>query len=262
MNNSNIGVFDSGVGGITVLKEILKVLPHENILYYGDSGNAPYGEKSIEEIQSLCNKILDFFLINNCKAVVVACNTATAAALDKLQNTYSIPIIGVITAGVKGSVKVTKNGKINILATPFTVASNAYVKELKKYYRGFKITQEGCPEFCPMIETGWETYPNRIQILKSHLKQLSEKADTLILGCTHYPIIKGDIEKYFTGNIVDPAIETALELYSLLESTNNLNPSDKTGRVEFFVTGDRKVFKRVAEQFLGFEIKNIYQIDK
>ena len=261
-NNSNIGVFDSGVGGTTVLKEILKVLPHENILYYGDSGNAPYGQKSTEEIQKLCCRILDFFIANNCKAVVVACNTATAAALDKLKNTYSIPIIGVISAGVKGALKVTKNNKINILATPFTVDSNAYIKELRKHFKSFKITQEGCPEFCPMIEIGWETHPDRYDILKSHISHLSQEADTLILGCTHYPIIKNDIKRFFSGNIVDPARETALELYSLLRLNDLLNTSSKIGKVEFFVTGDKKLFKKIAEQFLEFEIKNIYQIDK
>lgn len=261
-SNSNIGVFDSGVGGTTILKEILKVLPNENILYYGDSGNAPYGQKSTEEIQNLCCKILDFFTANRCKAVVVACNTATAAALDILKDRYSIPIIGVIHAGAKGAIKVTKNNRINILATPFTVNSNAYVKELEKFSKNLTITQEGCPEFCPMIESGWENHSDRYEVLRSHIEQLSKSADTLILACTHYPIIREDIEKYFSGNIVDPAKETALELYSLLKLNDAFNTSSKKGKVDFFVSGDKKIFKQIAEKFLGFEIQNIYLVDK
>lgn len=262
LQDQNIGIFDSGVGGTTILKEILKLLPNENIMYYGDSGNAPYGQRSTEDIQKLCCKILDFFMANNCKAVVIACNTATAAALEKLTSLYSVPIIGVIAAGAKGAIKATNNKNINILATPFTVASTAYIKELEKLSRGLSITQEGCPEFCPMIESNWESYENRDEILKSHMDKLSKDADTLILGCTHYPIIKKDIKRYFKGTIVDPARETALELQSLLKLRDLLNTSNKKGKLDFFVTGDKEVFKNIAEKFLGFKINNIYLVDK
>lgn len=260
LEKQSIGVFDSGVGGTTVLKEILSILPNENIFYYGDSKNSPYGEKSAKEIQELCYKILDFFIANECKAVVVACNTATAAALDSLKNRYSIPIIGVIDAGVKRALKVSKNNNINILATPFTVSSKAYITKFKKISENISVTQEGCPEFCTMIENDWETYADRDTLLKAHMSRLSKEADTLILGCTHYPIIRKDIERYFSGNIVDPARETALELYSLLKLNNSLNDSKQKGRVDFFITGDKNSFKKVAEKFLGFEIKNIYSI--
>lgn len=260
LEKQSIGVFDSGVGGTTVLKEILSILPNENIFYYGDSKNSPYGQKSAEEIRELCYKILDFFIANECKAVVVACNTATAAALDSLKNRYSIPIIGVIDAGVKRALKVSSNNKINILATPFTVSSKAYITKFNKISKNISVTQEGCPEFCTMIETGWETHEDRYELLKSHIDNLSKEADTLILGCTHYPIIREDIEKYFSGKIVDPARETALELYSLLKLSDSLNTSDKKGRVDFFVSGNKERFKKVAEKFLGFEIKNIYSV--
>lgn len=260
LEKQSIGVFDSGVGGTTVLKEILSILPNENIFYYGDSKNSPYGEKSAEEIQELCYKILDFFIANECKAVVVACNTATAAALDSLKNRYSIPIIGVIDAGVKRALKVSKNNNINILATPFTVSSKAYIDKFRKISKTISITQEGCPEFCTMIESEWESHSDRYTLLEAHMNNLSKEADTLILGCTHYPIIRKDIEKYFSGNIVDPARETALELYSLLKLNDSLNDSEKKGRVDFFITGDKNSFKKVAEKFLEFEIKNIYSI--
>ncbi len=261
-SNCSIGVFDSGVGGTTILKELIKLLPNENFLYYGDSGNAPYGQKTTEEIQKLCCKILDFFTANNCKAVVIACNTATAAALDRLTNLYSVPIIGVIAAGAKGAMKVTKNNHINILATPFTVNSMAYVKELEKLSKRLTITQEGCPEFCPMIESDWESYPERDEIVASHVAKLSPEADTLILGCTHYPIIKEDIQKFFKGTIVDPAKETALQLYSLLKLSDKFNTEGKKGKLDFFVSGDKELFRGIAEKFLGFKINNIYSVDK
>ncbi len=260
--NLSIGVFDSGVGGTTILKEILLLLPQENIIYYGDSGNAPYGEKSVEEIQNFCSKILDFFMKNGCKAVVIACNTATAAALDKLTVEYSIPIIGVITPGAKGAMKVTKNKKINILATPFTVSSHCYIKELDKFSSSLSIFQEGCPELCPMIENGWDSYPDREEILKNHISKLSKSADTLILGCTHYPIIENDIKKYFSGTIVDPAKETAIDLKNLLKKKKLLNSSGKKGSLDFFISGNIDSFKNIVEKFLGFSIKNIYPVEK
>lgn len=262
LRKQSIGVFDSGVGGTTILKEILNLLPNENIIYYGDSGNAPYGQKTTEEIQKLCCKILDFFTANNCKAVVIACNTATAAALDRLTTLYSVPIIGVIAAGAKGAMKVTKNNHINILATPFTVNSMAYVKELEKLSKRLTITQEGCPEFCPMIESDWESHPERDEVVAAHVAKLSPEADTLILGCTHYPIIKEDIQKFFKGTIVDPAKETALQLYSLLKLSDGFNPEEKKGKLDFFVSGDKELFKGIAEKFLGFKINNIYSVDK
>lgn len=262
LQNQSIGVFDSGVGGTTVLKEILNLLPNENIIYYGDGGNAPYGEKSTEEIQNLCCKILDFFMEKNCKAVVIACNTATAAALDLLRTTYPIPIIGVIAAGAKKAIESTDNLKINVLATPFTVLSKAYVKELEKLTKNISISQEGCPEFCPMIESGWESYPQRKEILKNHISKLSKEADTLILGCTHYPIIKGDIEDIFKGKIIDPAKETASELKELLENRDITNTSKNLGKIDFYVTGNEKNFKIIAEKFLNFKIENIYSIKK
>ena len=261
-NKYNIGVFDSGVGGTTVLKEVINLLPNENILYYGDSGNSPFGEKTPEEIQQLCRKIVNFFINNSCKAVVIACNTATAAALDILKKEFNIPIIGVISAGAKVAVNTTKNNSINILSTPFTALSSAYAKEIKKLSKNINVFQEGCPQFCPMIENGWENYENRESILKEHLNNLPKNSDTLILGCTHYPIIKKDIAKFFNGNIVDPAQETALELKNLLKSNNLLNNDNTNGKVSFYVSGDEKKFKNVAEQFLNFNIERLYKVKK
>lgn len=261
-NKYNIGVFDSGVGGTTVLKEIINLLPNENILYYGDSGNSPYGEKTPEVIQQLSRKIVKFFIQHSCKAVVIACNTATAAALDILREEFKLPIVGVISAGAKVAVNTTKNNSINILSTPFTALSSAYAKEINKLSDKIEVFQEGCPQFCPMIENGWENYEDREIILQAHLNNLPKSSDTLILGCTHYPIIREDIEKYFKGNIVDPAKETANELKTLLEKHDLLNLSKEKGELQFFISGDELKFKKIAEQFLNFNIDKIFKVEK
>ena len=261
-NNFNIGVFDSGVGGTTVLKAIINALPNENILYYGDNGNAPYGERTLEDIQRLCLKIMEFFKVNNCKAVVIACNTATAASLEIINERYNIPVIGVINPGAKSAIKASKSRNIGVLSTPFTAKSNAYANAIKKLDDSITVYQEGCSELCPMIENSWETYENREEILKNHISTFPETVDTVVLGCTHYPIIREDIAKLFTKTIVDPAKETAIELQKTLEKLNLLNSSTEKGKIDFFVSGEIEKFKKVAEKFLGFKIDNIYQVDK
>lgn len=258
----SIGVFDSGVGGTTVLKIMAEILPHENMIYYADSGNAPYGKKTVEELQSLCFNIMDFFLKNRCKAVVIACNTATAAALTAIKERYDIPVIGVIIPGSKAAANISKNGHIAVLATPFTANSNAYGEEIKKFAKKASVYQEGCSELCTMIEEGWETFEDRGDILDGHISQFPGSADTLVLGCTHYPIIREDIEKYFSGKIVDPAKETVIELIDTLRDEDMLNNSKEKGKIEFFVSGDKEQFRKTAEKFLGFEVKKLYQIEK
>lgn len=260
--NYNIGVFDSGVGGTTVLKEIINLLPNENIIYYGDSGNAPYGEKTSTEIQRLCLKIMDFLMANNCKAVVIACNTATAASLEVIKEKFSLPVIGVINPGAKSAVNASINKCVGVLSTPFTAKSNAYADAIAKINDTVKVYQEGCPELCPMIENEWESYADREEVLKNHISQFPKNVDTVVLGCTHYPIVRGDVAKIFCGNIVDPARETALELQKTLKELDLLTDSTNTGTLDFFVSGDMDKFRKVAEKFLGLNIKNMFQVEK
>lgn len=261
-NNFNIGVFDSGVGGTTVLKEILNALPNENILYYGDSGNSPYGEKSLEVLQNLCLKIMDFFMKNRCKAVVIACNTATAASLDIIHQKYNIPVIGVINPGAISAINTSSTKNIGVLSTPFTAKSNAYANAIRKIDKNIRVYQEGCSELCPMIENDWESYKNGDEILKKHIAVFPKCVDTIILGCTHYPIIRKDVSRIFNKNIVDPAKETTLELQKILKELNLLNSSKEKGKLEFFVSGDIEKFKKVAEKFLEINISNIYKVEK
>lgn len=264
MNKKNykIGVFDSGLGGVTVLKRLLKDLPYEEYIYYGDSGNAPYGSgKTKEEIQNLCAKIMDFLIQNNCKVIVIACNTATVAALEYLKEKYSIPIIGIIDSGAKIAVQSSSLKKVAVFSTEFTANSNAYKNTIQKYDKDFEVTQIACKEFCPMIERGWEIFNDNQEILEKYINKIPNDVDTLVLGCTHYPIIEDYIKRKFNKIILDPAVELSFELKKLLESFNILNDNKIKKNPVFFTTGELDKFKSIAEKFLGEEIE-IYKIPK
>lgn len=256
-----IGIFDSGLGATTALRELEKVLPFEKFLYYGDSGNAPYGAgKTAEEIQKLCENIVNFFIKNNCKMILIACNTAVIAAFDKLKEKYStIPIIGIVNSGAKFAARTTKNNKIAVLSTKFTKESNAYKNQIVALNKNAEVTQIACLEFAAMIEKGWENFENRDELLKKYLSEIPATVDTLILGCTHYPLIRNDIEKYFKKNIVDPAIEMAEDIKNELESLELLNDDGIKKETTFFITGELDDFVPTAEKFLNKKIE-IYKI--
>lgn len=254
--SGKIGVFDSGVGAVTVLKEIKKLLPKEEILYYGDTFYSPYGEKTKEEIEERCIKISQYFLDKGCKAIVIACNTATVAAYDTLKEIMPIPVIGVISPGARAAISESKNGRIGVLATPFTVKNLAYTKEIKNRGAQFEVFESGCKVFCPRIEKGWETFHDRLDYVQEYLNVLPKDIDTIVLGCTHYPIIKDDIARFFKGNIIDPAFETAKELKQILTNKKLLNESGVSD-TEFVVSGDLESFKKIVESFLGESIKKI-----
>ena len=260
--NCKIGVFDSGLGGVTVLKSLLKDLPYEEYIYYGDSGNAPYGSgKTKEEIQDLCTKIMDFLIENNCKVVVIACNTATVAALEYLKERYSIPIIGIVDSGAKIAIQNSSLKKVAVFSTEFTANSDAYKNKIQKYDRDFEVTQIACIEFCPMIEKGWETFDNNQEILGKYINRIPNDVDSLVLGCTHYPIIEDYIKKKFNRVILDPAVGVSLELKKLLEDLDIRNDNKIKKKPIFFITGELDKFKPTAEKFLGEEIE-IYRIPK
>ena len=194
---SSIGIFDSGIGGLTILKKIRELLPRENIIYYGDWKNNPYSEKSKEDIQNLSAKIMDFLIRNNCKAVVIGCSIFSAASLDFLKAQYKIPIIGMIEGGVKSAILESKQKKIAVMGSAFTIKSNVYEKSIKEINPEITVYQISCKALCTMLEKGWENYSDRIEVLESYLCQIPDTADTLILGGTHYPFILNDIKKFF-----------------------------------------------------------------
>lgn len=255
MKEKNIGIFDSGVGGITVLKEIMRLLPGENVLYYGDSINAPYGNKSPQDIQKLCLNILKFLVENNSKIIVIACNTATAVALEILRENCNIPVVGIISSGARAIVEIEEAKSIAIMATEVTVKSEVYLREIKKLKEEIDIFQLSCPLLVPEIEKNWKKSFKGEEILQEYISKIPKETDTLVLGCTHFPIIKSSIKKYYRGRIIDPAKEIAWELKNILTENDLLNGSGKKGNIKFYISGNKENFKKVAKDYLEIEIE-------
>ena len=255
----SIGVFDSGIGGLTVLKEIRKVLPNEKIYYFGDTARVPYGEKTKELIIRYSKEIVEFLLEKNVSAIVVACNTATALALEELKEIFKIPIIGVIEAGARTAINTTKNGKIGVIGTKATIKSGKYEEEIKLFSKNVKIFQKACPLFVPAVEEGILRGKLVNQIIKTYLDDFNEKIDTLILGCTHYPLLKDAISKIYPNmKIVDPAKETALDLKEILKKSNFLkNDAKKSEEVKYYVTDGQEKFKEIGIMFLEENIPTV-----
>lgn len=259
--DSSIGIFDSGIGGLTVLKKIRELLPRENIIYYGDWKNNPYSEKSKKDIQNLSVKIMEFLIRNNCKAVVIGCSIFSAASLEFLKERYSISIIGMIEGGVKSAILESKNKEIAVIGSNFTIESNVYEENLKSICPEANVYQIPCKALCSMLEKGWENYPDRLNILEGYLKEIPPQVDTLILGGTHYPFILEDIKKFFNKKIVDSSTESAIELFRVLGREDLLKEGHKKGRIEFYINGDRDSFKKVAEKlFEADEITNMFSL--
>ena len=250
----SIGVFDSGIGGLTVLKEIRKVLPDEKIYYLGDTARVPYGEKTKELIIRYSKEIVEFLLEKNVSAIVVACNTATALALKELKETFKIPIIGVIEAGARTAIEATKNGKIGVIGTKATIQSGKYEEEIKLFNKKVEVLQKACPLFVPAVEEGILSGKLVNQIIKTYLDDFKGKVDTLILGCTHYSIIKDIISrKYPKLKLIDPSIEVSIELGNYISNKN------ENGNIEYIVSGDIEKFKNNLECIFG---KDEYFVSK
>lgn len=256
MNSQPIGIFDSGVGGLTVFKEIQKALPYENLIYLGDTAHVPYGSKSRETVLRFSTNNILFLLEQKVKLVVVACNTASALALEYLKNVFSVPMLGVIEAGVAKALQVTKNKKIGIIGTRATINSLSYEKEILAKDKSIKIYAKSCPLFVPLAEEGMFKGKITADCVDLYLKEFkTKKIDALILGCTHYPMLKAAIANYLKGvNIVDSAAEVAQYTKIVLMQRGLLNSAQKTGNKSFYVTDEAAGFNRLAGLFLGRKI--------
>lgn len=264
-NNSSrsdapIGVFDSGVGGLTVAREIMRQIPNEKIIYFGDTARVPYGSKSQETVTRFSRQILRFLETFHVKTIVVACNTASAYALDALEQETDIPILGVVKPGAKTAAEVTKNGRIGVIATEATIGSRIYSKYIKELNKDVTIYGKPCPLFVPLVEEGlWED-PVTDEIAKRYLTELIDiDIDTLILGCTHYPLIRSTVARIMGDQValVNPAYETARELKEMLEAKGLLNqepPHLGTNRYQFYVSDGAEKFKRFANSIIKYGI--------
>lgn len=248
-----IGVFDSGVGGISVLQHIHALLPHEQLLYVADSRYAPYGNKTPQEIQSRCFEIADFLIAKGVKAIVVACNTATAAAIDKMREKYNLPIIGMEPA-VKPAAEASKNGVIGVLATVGTLKSAQFAGLLESYGRNVKVVTQGCVGLVECIERGELRSDNTLNLLEQYCQPLLEEgADTIVLGCTHYPFVKPLIRQVVGGDVIliDTGAAVAKQLQKRLAMLDLLAPQHQAGMVMFWSNSQAADAKQVIEALWG-----------
>lgn len=263
-----IGVFDSGVGGLTVTKEIMTQLPEENIIYFGDTARVPYGSKSKDTILKYSKQIIRFLKTKDVKAIVIACNTASAFALEEIKKELDIPIIGVVQPGAKVAASTSKKGKIGIIGTEGTIGSQIYSQFIKDLNPNLRVIGKACPLFVPLVEEGFFLEdPITKEIASRYLAGLKEEdVDTLILGCTHYPLIRHTIQSVMGAGVtlVNPAYETAKELKELLieEGMKSLfNYKELNEKHQFYVSDAADRFKKFASNILSYDIEKITQIN-
>ncbi len=260
-----IGVFDSGLGGLTVMKELMKALPGESIYYLGDTKHVPYGAKSRETVTRLSALNIECLLKKNVKLIVIACNTASALSLSDLKKRFRVPLLGVVEPGASGAVNATFSGRIGVIGTAGTVGSGAYEKAIKRRLGGARVFSKACPLFVPLVEEGWWGKKVTRDICTEYLSCLKKhKVDTLVLGCTHYPFLKPAIAGVLKGvSLIDSAFETAGAARSMLEKNGLLNISGRKPEYRFYVTDAPDKFKRLGSSFLKYRIGkvNLLNID-
>lgn len=259
-DSASIGMFDSGIGGLTVMKEIMRTLPHEEIVYFGDTARLPYGEKSKLTIINYSYDNAQFLIEKNIKILVIACNTATAHAIHHLQERLPLPILGTILPGAKRAVDATKNGRIAVLGTKGTVRSGEYAREIVRLLPSAQVFSLACPLLVPLIEENWMGHAATRMILSEYLLPLKrEKVDTLLLGCTHYPLLENIIREQVGEEvtIVDSASSCAEEVARTLrqQGLNRKSKSSPTHR--YYVSDDPEKFRQLGKQFLGRDLEEV-----
>ncbi|MBU3911345.1 MAG: glutamate racemase [Candidatus Omnitrophica bacterium] len=264
MDNRPIGIFDSGVGGLTVVKEVFKALPNEKIVYLGDTARVPYGTKSSETIKRFSIENADFLKRFKVKLIIVACNTASSISLPVLRKKLRIPVVGVIKPGARKAVETTKNSRVGVIGTFTTIKSRAYEKEISQISRHIKVKSIACPLFVPLAEEAWLSDVITRDIAKRYLKPfLNSRIDTLVLGCTHYPLLKNVISKVVGKKvtIIDSASSVAEEVAGILKENNMLSSSTNKPRHMFFATDAVEQFVKTGEKFLGRKIDKVRRAD-
>ena len=257
--NAPIGVFDSGVGGLTVAREIMRQLPKEKLVYFGDTARVPYGSKSQTTIIRYTKQIVRFLQTKQVKAIVVACNTASAFALEEVASTLDIPIIGVVKPGAKVAAETTKNGKIGVIGTEGTIDSKIYTRVIHQQNEKAQVLGKACPLFVPLVEEGWINDPVTVQVAQRYLAPLIDTGiDTLIMGCTHYPLIRSTIQEVLGEGVqlINPAYETARTLKQLLIEQDLLNKEDgfSKNQYEFYVSDAAEKFMKFADSILPYDV--------
>ncbi|HEY9069724.1 MAG TPA: glutamate racemase [Candidatus Ozemobacteraceae bacterium] len=261
MDDRPIGVFDSGVGGLTVVKELRELLPAEDIIYFGDTARVPYGNKSIPVIRRFSLEIARFLETMRVKMLVIACNTATALALDYLRRQTELPVVGVIEPGVRAAIGAVRNGRIGVIGTTATIRSEAYQSRLRRFRPDGVVLAKPCPLLVPLVEENLLDAPITKMALDMYLSEWKETGiDGLILACTHYPLLKPRIEEYFRGRVtlIDSARETAREVAELLAARRIQASPDRVGGEEFYVSDSPEQFSAIGSAFLGRPLDRVF----
>jgi len=259
-NESPVGIFDSGIGGLTVAHAVMRALPNESITYFGDTARVPYGPKSPETVRRYSKEIAAFLVEEGIKSLVVACNTATAHALPSLRETLPLPVIGVIEPGARAAVSATRNGHVGVIGTAGTIKSGAYERALRALEPALRTTVRACPLFVPLVEEGWVDHAATRLIAEEYLRPLLEAdVDTVVLGCTHYPLLKGVIASVLGGGVrlIDSAEETARETAAVLRDECLRAAPNTEPRYRFVASDDPLMFLQLGQRFLGNAIESV-----
>lgn len=257
---SPIGIFDSGIGGLTVAHAVMQQLPHESLTYFGDTARVPYGPKSPETVRRYSLEIASLLVEQGIKALVVACNTATAHALPALRDSLTIPVIGVIEPGARAAVRATRNGHVGVIGTAGTIKSGAYERALRAIEPSLRITARACPLFVPLVEEGWVDHEATRLIAREYLAPiLREQVDALVLGCTHYPLLKHVLSDVLGGDVtlIDSAEETARETAAVLRHDCLTASADADPSYRFIASDDPLMFLQLGQRFLGDAIESV-----
>jgi len=263
MNQGPIGIFDSGIGGLTVTRAVFDRLPAESTIYFGDTARVPYGPKSPETVQRYSLEILDWLEHHSVKAVVVACNTSSAHALDRLVAKATVPVVGVIEPGARAAVAATMSGVIGVIGTAGTIASQAYPRAIGRLLPDARVLQRSCPLFVPLVEEGWFEHRATELVATEYLDDFKAAGvDTLVLGCTHYPLLKPLLSRVMGPGVslIDSAQETADALALMLESEGLLADRNGTGSHHFAVSDDEARFLEVGARFVGERLTDVERV--
>ncbi len=263
LRENPIGVFDSGIGGLTVVSQIIKMLPHENIVYFGDTARVPYGNKSAEVVKGYAVQDTRFLVSKDVKLIVVACNTASALAMDVVRVHSKVPAIGVIEPTVKEAASLVGDRGIGVIGTLSTINSCAYSTALNRLDKGVKIMTKACPLFVPLAEEGLFDHPVADLMSREYLSEFSGRIDVMILGCTHYPLLSGPISRALGSGIklLDSGEATARAVKELLSQSGMLNDQKSKPRYEFYVSDFPQKFNEIAESFLGQRLEFVRKVD-
>lgn len=259
-----IGIFDSGIGGLTVLREILNLMPRENMIYLGDTARVPYGIRSSETVTKYAMENTEFLLGKKIKLIIVACNTVSAISLEMLKKKTEVPVIGVLLPGAEAAIRSTRNKRIGVIGTETTIHSSAYQRAIISLNPETEVLGVPCPLFVPLVEEGWTDGEVTRKVATRYLNGLkASNIDTLVLGCTHYPLLKGIINEVMGDEItlIDSAVETARVVGEILKGAGLLRKNDAPPERKFFVTDSPDRFRKVGERFLGHKIEYIEKVE-